>query len=315
MRNLFDTRRQLVEEYVQLSVAVSPDYSFVQGGGGNVSVKTDELIVIKASGTRLNEATLSSGYVLLDRPASHSAATAGRPLENSLNDFSPPGRPSIEAPLHAVCPGLYTAHVHSAGAIAIGLTSEAALVCELFGWEFINYSCPGQPLLERLLECEYFQLPEGTILLGNHGLLSWATSMKDCQRRVIETENVCREHLLSRRVGRGNPDEPLSLVTAEVPMVDFSGCLDSQWLEFCLETTLVPDQIVLLGSIDFSSRVSDSLLFDLSNMPRDRQEMIKLLQLLGQLITISECTQVLTDIQIHEIITMEAEHYRQGKIK
>jgi len=307
--------KDLLTKYRLLSLSVSPDYSYVQGGGGNVSVKSDASIYIKASGTRLNQASLSSGYVILDRLGAYSAVTTGQSLTSALKEFSPLGRPSIEAPLHTVCPGLYTAHVHSVGAIALGLTDLAESVCNQHKWEFVDYACPGQPLLDALLRCEGFHSPHGTALLGNHGLLTWASSVEDCIRRVMVTEEICREYLLTHCTSRRSFSKSLSVSSAEESTIDFSKCLDHAWLEFCLNTVLIPDQAVLLKGVNLTSCISGHLQVEVSDLQQDRQDIVRLLQLLGQLLTVSDCVRVLSQPQVEEVLGMNSERYRQGKIR
>lgn len=311
---LMESSTDLLTKYRLLSLSVSRDYSFVQGGGGNVSVKTDDLIYIKASGTRLNQTSLSSGFVILDRLGAYAAVTTGQSLTSALKEFSPAGRPSIEAPLHTVCPGLFTAHVHSVGAIALGLTDLAESVCHQHKWEFVDYACPGQPLLDALLRCKGFHSQHGTALLGNHGLLTWASSVEDCIRQVMRAEQICREYLLTRHALRCSFGRSLSVSSAEESTIDFSKCLDRAWLEFSLNTILIPDQAVLLEGVDLTSCISGHLQVDISDLQHDRQDIVRLLQLLGQLLTVSDCVRVLSRPQVDEVLGMDSERYRQGKI-
>ena len=54
------------EELARICQEVGRDIALVQGAGGNISVKSDELMRIKASGLLLSEVTPAHGHVLLD---------------------------------------------------------------------------------------------------------------------------------------------------------------------------------------------------------------------------------------------------------
>ena len=127
MSRISETETDVFHEYQKLSTSVAVDYSFVQGGGGNVSIKTESELIVKASGTRLNEATTSIGFVILNRQVAKECIKSGSSLQPAVAAGSPVGRPSIEAPLHAECGGKYVVHIHSVGAIAIGLIDGGAV--------------------------------------------------------------------------------------------------------------------------------------------------------------------------------------------
>src|SRR4051812_18710409 len=106
----------------------------VQAAGGNVSVKTgrDEL-VIKASGSRLNQMTPSSGWAVADQTlisrslpkiaAVSSPSRRERSYAGLLGHASktPGRRVSMETGFHAVLPETYVVHLHSLVGMLLGM--------------------------------------------------------------------------------------------------------------------------------------------------------------------------------------------------
>jgi len=306
---------QVLDDYQKLSISVAPDYSYVQGGGGNVSIKTIDRVVVKASGTRLSEATPQSGYVLLDRITAVNQISRGGSVQDSLASTSPSGRASIEAPLHVMCGGTYVAHVHSAGTIALGLTNRGGEFARVNRWELIPYVQPGEPLLEALMASESFKRIQGTAILGNHGLLAWAPTLEECVRRILDTENRCRE-IFTRGLGvRTDSRDSFELLGDHEVEIDFVSTTDQAWLQFVMNNVLMPDQAVLLAGVDLPELLVTPTMMNISGLSKDRQEMLKLLHMLGHMLTVDDCVQVLTDIEIAQVLGLESEKYRQGQIK
>lgn len=110
--------------------AWGPDPLRVQGPGGNLSAKHDANLWVKASGSRLDQASCAHGWTEVDWSYCRGAlppprpGVPGRTAEAAYADLvlrAPriPGmpRPSMELGLHAVLPARYIAHLHSLSAI------------------------------------------------------------------------------------------------------------------------------------------------------------------------------------------------------
>jgi ribulose-5-phosphate 4-epimerase/fuculose-1-phosphate aldolase len=126
------------EEMLQRLVAVSrrwgEDPARVQGAGGNVSVKDDARVWIKASGRRLREVAVASGIAEVDRqrglatlppsrmglptPAEERAYAAAV-TDCRVNQAQP--RPSMELGCHLATDHTWVVHDHSLAAIVVGL--------------------------------------------------------------------------------------------------------------------------------------------------------------------------------------------------
>ncbi|RLD33441.1 MAG: class II aldolase, partial [Bacteroidetes bacterium] len=120
-----------MKELISLSHKYGADSDYVLAGGGNTSFKTDDLMVVKASGTELGNIT-KDGFVTLSMEKLRTIRTTKYPdnreereeraLEDLMNSRLPgqTGRPSVESLLHAIIPDKYVVHTHPA--LVNGLT-------------------------------------------------------------------------------------------------------------------------------------------------------------------------------------------------
>ncbi len=157
--------------------------TLVQGAGGNISVKTDKTLWIKASGTWLAKAMSESIFsaVALDCVRARIALGQADPASAELLDISPHGlRPSIETGLHALMPHAVVMHLHSVDAIALGVCEDgmARLSHRLEGlaWAWVSYVQPGQPLTEAIRQALGHAAVD-VLVLANHGVVLGAESV------------------------------------------------------------------------------------------------------------------------------------------
>lgn len=180
-----------LNDLLDLSYYTGCRFDYVQAGGGNTSVKTENgEMLIKASGYLLSEMDKEKGYSIVDNKKvleilqvlkvksdfskRELDTLAGKMLQELILSGE---RPSIETFLHSLL-YKYTAHVHS---IAINIHSSKS------GWKeklalissealFVDYKTPGIELaLEMLKEIDEYtlkfnRLPK-IIFLQNHGLI------------------------------------------------------------------------------------------------------------------------------------------------
>ena len=229
----------------------------IQGPGGNISLKRDGVMWVKASGTWMAEATERSILIPVDFAAVLEGLAAGDPscetcdsfVRRDLSDL--PLRPSIETTLHAVMPQRVVVHVHCVETIAIACLSDAAerLAAPLSGlnWTFVPYIRPGASLGRTMAE----HLVAGTnvVVLGNHGLVIAGDSVPEAERlradvsgrltRVTRVAPVADRAVLEAAQGDG-----------------YSVAEDDRWhaiatdpisLAAARRGSLYPDHVVFLG--------------------------------------------------------------------
>ena len=193
----FETDEQRMEAFVKLSKIGGSRADYVQGGGGNTSVKLKNgQMAIKASGYCLKDIELNNGYAVLD-----SNALRKFYRENNPEDFDdceaagaqcakdniqiieglPQLRPSVEAGFHSILK-TYVLHTHSVFANLAACTvggrdvAKNAFRYAPYTWGWVEYQDPGAKLafairdeLDRV-EKETGRVPS-VIIMQNHGII------------------------------------------------------------------------------------------------------------------------------------------------
>jgi len=197
---------------ISLSLKYGADPDYVLAGGGNTSWKSEDIMVVKASGTELGTIT-EDGFVTLGMEKLRNIRTTKYPdnreereeraLEDLMNSRLPgqKGRPSVESLLHAIIPEKYVVHTHPA--IVNGLT------CSKNGKEMADKLFPDNCIWIPLVDPGYIlaktvddemlkwmekhdgNLPD-YIFLANHGVFLWGSTSEEIDRKskaIISTIN------------------------------------------------------------------------------------------------------------------------------
>jgi rhamnose utilization protein RhaD (predicted bifunctional aldolase and dehydrogenase) len=175
------------EDLRKLSAHLGADPLLVQAAGGNTSIKQDDTMWIKASGTWLQDALTKDIFVPLDIQALTKALLANSPdCENCLpfvrQDLNALGlRPSIETSVHGRMPQQVVLHVHCVNTIAWAIRNDAehqfAKRLQHFNWSFIPYARPGLQL--SLAIAQNLKVGSDVMVLQNHGLAVAADTVAD----------------------------------------------------------------------------------------------------------------------------------------
>jgi ribulose-5-phosphate 4-epimerase/fuculose-1-phosphate aldolase len=160
---------------------------WVQGPGGNVSVKVGDVLAVKASGKRLRD---------LGQPGSHAevplalarAALAGD-AEADRETFARTPRPSLETYFHALG-GRVVAHTHSIGAMLVACSRAPRPE----GLLSVPYERPGRMLGVRVAEA-LAGARTGAVLMESHGLVVYADSVEEAVSRSRELDRTFRESI------------------------------------------------------------------------------------------------------------------------
>lgn len=213
---------RILADLIRISNAAGKDPAFVQGGGGNTSIKTDDgkFMYIKASGTSLKDMSSKTGWRRMDLGSvlsvmrNTSIAKLGvhirekeivdRLLSACDDNITGPSRPSVEAHLHAFL-GKCVIHLHSSavGAYVNAKNGKAKLekifkdLPKSFLW--VPYADPGYMLAKKIsglttnYQKKYGAKPQ-VLFLQKHGLFistsSPSRSLK-LTRQVIAKCNCC----------------------------------------------------------------------------------------------------------------------------
>ncbi len=197
-----------LSDIIALSRFYGRDPEWVIAGGGNTSVKDENTLMIKASGTALGSASEES-FVAIDRKKLSSVWTKAYPAEvdarekealQDLMDARLEGetlRPSVETGMHDVFPQRLVVHTHST--LVNGITCSQGgedAARELFGEEciWIPSINPGYVLSKRIEEEirgyreRLGRMPE-LLFLQNHGVTVAGETTDDIHllhRKLIE---------------------------------------------------------------------------------------------------------------------------------
>lgn len=239
------------------SAALGRDRLLIQGPGGNTSLKREEVLWVKASGTELAQAESRPIMLPLALAALRRAVAEGDPRAETAQAFvfpheGPALRPSVEATLHAVLPHPVVLHVHCVETIAwaVRADAEAALAPRLEGlaWGFVPYVRPGPPLTRTLLSHLRREVWD-VIVLGHHGLVVGAAHVAAARRLIDEVRaRLARPprppppieaSLLTRR-SEGTPYRP-------APPPAQALAFDRISLAIARRGSLYPDHVVFLG--------------------------------------------------------------------
>jgi rhamnose utilization protein RhaD (predicted bifunctional aldolase and dehydrogenase) len=165
----------MLKDFARMSQIAGSRPDYVQGGGGNTSVKfPDGTMAIKASGFRLRQVTESDGFAVVERDTLRDV-TAERGYK--------PLRPSVEAGFHALL-GRFVLHTHPVYA-NLALCSEGGAarlpeVMEGIGFISVPYRNPGEELSAAIRE----RLTPDTrvVLMANHGIVVTEDTADACLR-------------------------------------------------------------------------------------------------------------------------------------
>lgn len=256
-----------LSDLVKISTAVGMREDYVQGGGGNTSVKLDDTrMAIKASGFRLKQITQDNGYVMLDYDRLlryYSAVDLSSDIDfeadnkRNTNECIISGgaaglRPSVEAGFHSRLKSCVI-HTHSVYANILCCSVEGRQIAEkLFAdipFIFVPYVDPGFMLSLKITEAitdfqeKTTRFPE-VVFMQNHGLIVSSDDANACIALHETVNDRIRNHF------NLNAAYPKSRVGASLHSeTDY---IKEFFTRHSVETVqnkiLYPDQLVYLNS-------------------------------------------------------------------
>lgn len=271
----FEENRQLLTAFSHLSKTAGARADYVQGGGGNTSVKLPGgLMAIKASGFCLRDIEPDKAYAVMDYKAlqdfyygnepenlpdvekagAEQAKTATRAIEG-LSAL----RPSVEAGFHSILK-TFVLHSHSVYAnlaccaAACRDIAEEAFEGADYAWGMVPYVDPGASLTFAIRD-EIRRVEEASgktpsvILMQNHGIIVHDDNPDRCL--AIHADANSR---LAARFGLTGDSFPQvsirevepGLYAADTPYLAETLRSGKYTEQFLLEEPLYPDQMVFL---------------------------------------------------------------------
>lgn len=154
------------------SAVIGSDHMLIQGAGGNVSIKSGDAMLVKASGTCLRDAEKQNIFVTVSRTG---VLDMLRRAEENFASLVPGSfRPSIETPLHALMPQPVVVHAHCIHTITRSVMGQTldefqALLPDAT-CAFIPYRRPGLPLAYAVQQALQAGEPN-VLIMQNHGVV------------------------------------------------------------------------------------------------------------------------------------------------
>ncbi len=297
MDYFFERNKALLEAFSAMSRKAGARADYVQGGGGNTSVKLhDGLMAIKASGYRLSDVMTDAGYAVLDYEAlrkfyfshapgdfedvekrgSEEAKASIRSIEG-LTQL----RPSVEAGFHSVLP-TFVLHTHSVYANLAACAEEGReIVGKAFRGApytvgFVPYTDPGARLTFTIRdECARVEKETGkapnVIFMQNHGPIVMHDDWQECARiHADANERIANAFGLTGDAFPKVAVKPLGngMFESDTPYLSnrLKACGFTE--RFLIEQPLYPDQMVFfVGTLTVGEGLpgEDACVCDLQN--------------------------------------------------
>ena len=184
----------------------TPD--FVKGGGGNTSVKNEDTLWVKPSGTTLSGLS-PTGFVAMDRKKISALYQAATPEEADAREVlvkelmaaavlpDSSGRPSVEAPLHDSFEARFVVHTHAVLVNGMTCAVDGKATCERLFPDalWIEYIDPGYTLCMHVRqELNTYKEAHGkqpaVVILKNHGIFvaaETADGIREAYSQVMGT--------------------------------------------------------------------------------------------------------------------------------
>ena len=113
--------------------------------------------------------------------------------------------PSIDTPLHAFLPFKHIDHLHPDAAIAIAAAKDGEKITqEIFGGKigWVSWQRPGFDLGLKLKKCLDENPGIRGIMLGSHGLFTWADDAYSCYLNSLEVIESCADYIEKKQMGK-----------------------------------------------------------------------------------------------------------------
>jgi len=261
-----------LKDYARLSQTAGARSDYVQGGGGNTSVKLDEtLMAVKASGFRLSDVTEENAYAVMDyavlrafyngnEPAAFESVEKTGSEQAKAATIATDGlrqlRPSVEAGFHSLL-GTFVIHSHSvyANLACCAVEMEQILADALadapFSWGMVPYIDPGARLSfavrDELQRVKQKSGKTPTVLfMQNHGLIVHEETADACLKLHDEV-NALLAWYFGVEPGAFMQLDLADYIGERVRAGQYDG-------SFFLESPLYPDQMVFfIGTLEFGA--------------------------------------------------------------
>ena len=229
------------QELIKHAIRIGSDLNLVQGPGGNISMKLDGIIQVKASGTQLSEAGIQNIFVPLSLTALNREEVLNRDdfrtsvigSDASSNHL----KPSIETNLHLLIPHNCVTHIHSLGSILLGFVDIDLFRIQIAESKHridrLEYARPGKDLAKSIVALPLSEIK--ILVLRNHGSIFVGDNFKEIETMIHDFEYFALKKIKELSMNESFPT----------------------WFEILDGGVLTPDEAVFLGERPFSLNFDD----------------------------------------------------------
>ncbi len=224
---------------VYTSQLLGREADLVLHGGGNTSVKIDNVLHVKGSGWNLDTIE-EAGFSPVDLDVLIEMATREHLSDTQMvaeqrealkNPEAP--NPSIEAILHAIIPFDFVDHTHADAVVTISNTPDGKeRIAKLYGENMliIDYIMPGfilaKSVYEQTKDIDWNKL-DGIILM-NHGVFTFDNDAKVTYDKMIaivsKAEEYLQKHATLELTCKAKEADPFMLETLQKKISSLRGC-------------------------------------------------------------------------------------------
>jgi ribulose-5-phosphate 4-epimerase/fuculose-1-phosphate aldolase len=178
-----------IDKFLKISKVIGKDFSLIQGPGGNTSLKINNKINIKKTGTYLKNSTKQDIFIEenLDKlQVFYKNRNDNKKYRKDL---------SIEAPLHIIFNHRFVFHYHSILSIILSVSKELKEIkniCKNLKIEWIPYKRPGIELANEISKIS-FDESNYNFFLQNHGMLIASNDIDKVLEEIYNFEKLFLE--------------------------------------------------------------------------------------------------------------------------
>jgi len=259
----------LRQSIVDYCANIGADPMLVQGAGGNVSWKENDLLWVKASGTCLSDAAIKDIFVSVKLFYLQKEISRGNFSVQPELDSESKLRPSIETLLHALMPQAVVMHLHAieilAHLVRKNYLDKFDTLLDAYNninWLNVGYYKPGPELAKAVSESLGNNQDINVIFLQNHGVVIGGETVEevdDILRILISAmstamieKSAINPPKLPSRINNNDtkyfPIEDAALHQLATDRIMYNR-LGSDW-------ALYPDHVVFLGA--FAHKYEDA---------------------------------------------------------
>lgn len=176
----------------ELSACLGSNPLLTQASAGNISVKTNGSLWIKASGKWLIHAATDNFLIEVELERARTCVRENTAIPETKSTTAKSVSASVETAMHAVLPQRVVVHIHSVNTIAwaVRLDAPEQLAVRLAGlrWQWIPYVPSGNSLANAISDQLSRKPQADVLLLGNHGLVICGDSCSSAEQLLAEVE-------------------------------------------------------------------------------------------------------------------------------